>query len=428
MAQLDVTTLQILRERESYEKYHKIVPKGLLDKLTAAIITDYGRYFNSFKDHKQIDPPAFKSAFFGAYHPDLTDDQKIQYRQILDNCLTTPVDPAVRDNYIQNVIEQDYSAKMMEILQRYNDGEEVDVLRAIQSLAEEAEESLDRKVGYQFIDDDINELLTGENNNHGLKWRLQCLRDSMRPLVPGDFGIIAGRPDTGKTSFLASELTYLAAQVKDAFGEDRPIIWFNNEGPGKRIKPRLYQAALDLTLKEMIELSKKGELVKAYTKAVGDANRIKIMDIHSFWNWEVQEVIKKARPAVIVYDMIDNIKFAGQAGARTDQVLEAMYGWAREACVKYDAIGLATSQISNEGDGLLFPTLGMLKDSKTGKQGACDFQIMIGRSNDFNAEFTRGIGIVKNKLRVEGKPGDPRAEVIFDGVRCRYKDAISGGV
>jgi replicative DNA helicase len=150
------------------------------------------------------------------------------------------------------------------------------------------------------------------------------------------------------------------------------------------------------------------------------------MDIHDFWNYEVEEVIKKYNPALIVYDMIDNIKFAGQnAGARTDQVLESMYGWARKACVKYDAIGICTSQISNEGDGLLFPTMGMLKDSKTGKQGACDFQIMIGRSNDFNSEHTRGIGIVKNKLRVDGKPGDPRAEVIFDGNRSRYRDAIN---
>ena len=175
----------------------------------------------------------------------------------------------------------------------------------------------------------------------------------------------------------------------------------------------------------MIELNGQGGLVPAYLKALGGLDRIKIMDIHGFWNYEIEEVIKKERPALTVYDMIDNIKFAGaNAGARTDQALEGMYGWAREAMVKYDGVGVCTSQISNEGDGLLFPTMGMLKDSKTGKQGACDFQIMIGRSNDFNSEHTRGIGIVKNKLRVEGKPGDPRAEVIFDGNRSRYRDAI----
>jgi replicative DNA helicase len=59
----------------------------------------------------------------------------------------------------------------------------------------------------------------------------------------------------------------------------------------------------------------------------------------------------------------------------------------------------------------------------TGKQGAVDFQIMIGRSNDFNSESLRGIGVVKNKLRVPGQPGDPRAEVFFDGNGARYMDA-----
>jgi replicative DNA helicase len=426
MSSLDVTTLQILRDRESYDKYHAIVPHGLLDGLTAAILKDYGRYFTEHKAHKTIDQEAFKSAFFGSYHPKLTEEQKIQYRAVLANCLGSAVDPVVRDNYICRVVEQDYTSRMVELLRIYNEGGDINILREITKLAEEAETDLDRKIEHKFIEDDIGELLKSDENHTGLSWRLSCLSEHMRPMIAGDFGIVAGRPDTGKTSFLASELTYLAPQIREAFKADRPAIWFNNEGPGKRIKPRLYQAALDISITQMIDLHKKGKLVQAYKEAIDGVDRIKIMDIHDFWNYEVEEVIKKYNPALIVYDMIDNIKFAGQnAGARTDQVLESMYGWARKACVKYDAIGICTSQISNEGDGLLFPTMGMLKDSKTGKQGACDFQIMIGRSNDFNSEHTRGIGIVKNKLRVDGKPGDPRAEVIFDGNRSRYRDAIN---
>lgn len=425
MSSLDVTALQILRTREDYEKYHRVIPEALLDIQTAAILKDYGRYYKDHKEHKRIDSNAFKSAFFGAYHPKLNDDQRIQYRGILDTCLIPDVDPIIKSNFITRVVEQDYASQMVELLRQYSDGEDVDILRQINQLAERAEGDLDRKTSATFIEDDIGSLLSVDEKQTGLNWRLQCLHDSMRPMIPGDFGIVAGRPDSGKTSFLASELTWLAHQIPEAFGEDRPIIWFNNEGPGRRIKPRLYQAALDLSIRQMIELNAQGGLVPAYLKAMGGIDRIKIMDIHGFWNYEIEEVIKKERPAVTVYDMIDNIKFAGaNSGARTDQALEGMYGWAREAMVKHDGVGICTSQISNEGDGLLFPTMGMLKDSKTGKQGACDFQIMIGRSNDFNSESTRGIGIVKNKLRVEGKPGDPRAEVIFDGNRSRYRDAI----
>ena len=425
MSSLDVTTLQILRDKESYEKYQKLVPEGLLDPVTSIFLSDYGRYFKEHKGHKSIDSNACKAACWGTYHPKLDDERRAQYRKVIETCLEADVEQVVRDNYITRILEQDYSSQMIELLRQYNEGDDINIIREINQLAERAETDLDKKIEHRFIDDPIGDLLKNDEHQKGLSWRLSCLHEHMRPMIGGDFGIVAGRPDTGKTSFLASELTWLAPQIPEAFDEDRPVIWFNNEGPGKRIKPRLYQAALDIGIQAMIELNKQGKLIDAYVKAVGAIDRIKIMDVHGFWNYEVEEVIKKERPALIVYDMIDNIKFAGgNAGSRTDQVLEGMYGWAREACVKYDAIGMCTSQISNEGDGMLFPTMGMLKDSKTGKQGACDFQIMIGRSNDFNAEHTRGIGIVKNKLRVDGKTGDPRAEVIFDGNHSRYRDAI----
>ena len=69
-----------------------------------------------------------------------------------------------------------------------------------------------------------------------------------------------------------------------------------------------------------------------------------------------------------------------------------------------------------------FPTLGMLKDSKTGKQGACDFQLMIGASNDPNLSGLRYLSLPKNKLRREGTPGDPRATVNFKPQVARFDD------
>ena len=78
-----------------------------------------------------------------------------------------------------------------------------------------------------------------------------------------------------------------------------------------------------------------------------------------------------------------------------------------------------TSQISADGDGLAYPTLPMLKDSKTGKQGAADFILTMGASNDPLLGNTRFIGATKNKLNREGAPRDPRCEVVFDAQRGR---------
>jgi replicative DNA helicase len=123
--------------------------------------------------------------------------------------------------------------------------------------------------------------------------------------------------------------------------------------------------------------------------------------------------------------MIDNVR-GFNVGGDAHHRLEEMYKWARECAVKYDCVILATSQISAEGDGQQFPTLGMLKDSKTGKQGACDFQLMIGAVNDSNLEGVRWLSLPKNKLRREGASGDPKAEVRYLPQIARYKDTPLG--
>jgi replicative DNA helicase len=423
---IDLTCLRILREREDFNRLRKIVPAALLDPATDTILTDYGRYFKENPGEKTIDFDAFKSMFFGFWHPKLSPEQAIHYSNVLKQAIRESVPDSVRQNFVSNIVEQDYAAKMAELLTQYNDGGDINITRAISKLVDQAEQDLERKTEIKFVDDDIGDLLTAGESAPGIRWRLRCLQESIRPMLPGDFGLVAGRPDTGKTTFLTDNLTYMAPQIVDMFPDRKEpyILWLNNEGPGRRIKPRLYQSALGLSIPECVAMHKEGKLVKAYTKSVGALNRIRIIDIHGWTHYDVEEVIKQTRPCIIVFDMIDNIKFAGMAqGSRTDQALEAMYQEAREWCVKYDAIGLATSQISNDGDGLLFPTLSMLKDSKTGKQGAVDFQIMIGRSNDFNSESLRGISLPKNKLRIPGMPGDPRAEVFFDGNGARYMDA-----
>src|SRR5690606_26278160 len=238
---------------------------------------------------------------------------------------------------------------------------------------------------------------------------------------PGDFGCIAMRPDAGKATLLTSELTFMAPQCPDG----RPVFWFNNEGPGRRIVGRLWQSALDATFEDLAHMRTKGELRSAYASAVGGSDRVKVLDIHDAHSSEIEDIIRKHRPYIIVLDMIDNIRFAGVAnngGQRTDQLLEAMYQWARVLGVKYDCIVLCTSQISAEGEGLTRPLMSMLKDSKTGKQGAVDFLLMGGKSNDPLMANSRWINLPKNKLARTGKPGDPYGyEVILDTHRGRYR-------
>lgn len=408
-----------MRVRKEFFKLRSIIPKANLDPKTVAIIDDYGKYFEKHPNHEEVDLINFLPRF-QAWHPTMKPEQFNEYKAVLVHA-NQPADADTRTNIMQELSELELMTTLANLAAKFEDGDLPDAFQAVATAADAYRKRLGLKA-LQYIDTPIGELLQDEFDNSGLTWRLSCLNESMRGLRPGDFGIVAGRPDKGKTTFLTSEITNFAKQLPP----DRNIVWLNNEGPGKRIIPRLYQSALNMSMDELKQAHSEGKAESLYRDAVGGRlDKIRIIDIHGCSTGHVETILDESNPGVIVYDMIDNIRGFGDQ-PRTDLVLEEMYKWARERSVKYDCVGIATSQISNDGDGLQFPTLGMLKDSKTGKQGACDFQLMIGASNDPGLAASRFIGLPKNKLRRPDGPGDPRTEVVFDGIRARYKDVPIG--
>lgn len=415
---IDVQLLRILKVRKDYKNLVGSIPETATEPQTKAILEDFGDYFDSFPDHNVIDFTVFIPRF-KRRHPTLTPEQWAMYLGIIRQ-IQLDADAGTRAGILTEMHELAFGARIARIASDFVEGElDTDLLTEITLASDRFK--LDSGIkSVDYIQDDIADLLAYEINDEGLRWRLDCLNRSMRGLRPGDFGIIAGRPDKGKTTFIADQITYFASQLPEA----RNVLWLNNEGKGQRIVPRLYQAALGLKVSEMIVLSNAKKLVPAYRSAIGGRlDKIRIFDIHNMHVGQVEMILENNNPGVVVFDMIDHIRGFGDM-PRTDLILEEMYKWARERAVKYDSINLATSQISNEGDGLQFPTLGMLKDSKTGKQGACDFQMMIGASNDPNLQHSRFIGLPKNKLRREGAPGDPKAEVMFKGDIARYEETL----
>lgn len=416
---IDIVLLRIMKYQKEYKQLYGSIPFGTLDTKTKAILDDFGKYFEKFPNHKKIDLQVFLPRF-KQWHGTMDEEVLATYIGILKNTIPD-ADDETKNGIITDLYEADAAMKIANLCDDYNSGElSTPLPDLISTVLDNYKLNIGAKAS-NWNDTDIGELLQEDLNNEGINWRLKCLRESMRPLRGGDFGIIAGRPDKGKTTFLASEVTYMASQL----AEDRNILWLNNEGLSGRIVKRIYQAALGVTITELVELNEQAKLKRMYEEAVGRLDRIRVFDIHGMHIGQVEAIIEQNDAGVILYDMIDNIKGFG-SDARTDLMLEHMYQWARERSVKYDAVGLATSQISADGDGLQFPTLSMLKDSKTGKQGACDFQLMIGAVNDTNLQYSRYLSLPKNKLRRDGGISDPQCEVQFKPTISRYEDVSYG--
>ena len=235
------------------------------------------------------------------------------------------------------------------------------------------------------IEMDLEKLYDSQVATPGLRWRVNWLNQALGSLRKGDFGFIFARPETGKTTFLASEITHMVSQTQ---GE---VLWFNNEEQGNKVAIRCYQAALGLPQEFLFDNRERRQ--REYERATG--NRIKILDFEDSNNKvRIENILKTSNPALIIFDQIDKIK--GFKGERNDLELKAIYQWAREIAKTYAPV-IAVSQASGEAEGKLFLTMDMVDGSKTAKQGEADWILGIGKEQD-NTSRTRFFNIVKNKL------------------------------
>lgn len=219
----------------------------------------------------------------------------------------------------------------------------------------------------------------------GLRWRVDWLNKALGSLRKGDFGFIFARPETGKTTFLASEITHMVSQT------DGEVLWFNNEEQGNKVAIRVFQAALGLPTNFLFDQRERHQ--REYDRITG--NRIRIFDFEDSNNRaRIEAILKESNPALIIFDQIDKIR--GFKGERNDLELKQIYQWAREVAKEYAPV-IAVSQASGEAEGKLFLTMDMVDGSKTAKQGEADWILGIGKEQD-NTSRTRFFNISKNKL------------------------------
>jgi replicative DNA helicase len=231
----------------------------------------------------------------------------------------------------------------------------------------------------------LKDLYTTQVATPGLRWRLKFLNQSLGSLRKGDFGFIFARPETGKTTFLASEITYMAQQT------DGDILWFCNEEQGNKVGIRTFQAALGLQLDVLWSDMERHQAI--YDSRIQD--RIKIFHTEDSSNaHHIEQIIKEHNPALILFDQLDKVK--GFKAERKDLELAAGYQWGREIAKTYAPV-IGVSQASGEAEGKLWLSMDMIDGSKTGKAAEADWILGIGKDSD-NTSRSRYFSICKNKL------------------------------
>lgn len=267
-----------------------------------------------------------------------------------------------------------------------------------------------------FVTDDLETLYNETWASPGLRWRLDSLNKRLGSLRKGDFGFIFARPETGKTTFLASEISYMASQLSPESG---PVLWFNNEEQGKKVKIRVFQAALGYDLPSLMS-NRVGNTQQYRDITYG---KISIVDRAEIHKNRVEQMCKELRPSLLIFDQIDKVK--GFNADREDLRLGAIYIWARELAKNYcPTIGIC--QADGTAEGVKWLTMDHVANAKTSKQAEADFIIGIGCIHDPVFERVRFVNISKNKLQGD-EDTDPklrhgRFECLIRPEIARYED------
>lgn len=399
---IELALLQGLGNRDNFNKYRFLLNPKTLSIQSLTLLKDYEVYFDTF-DHSQIDPNTFVTFFFNTRHPYLDEKTIQEYKEIFN-----------RLENIDNKQEIDVIFKGFEQQEFYHElKRNLDNNLDINELQSKVQEFL-IKLPSKDVDDedmDIKHALEQTTRENGLNWRCQALRNIFKGgLILGDFGIIAGFVGSGKTSFMASESSYMAQQLKD---EER-IYWLSNEGDRSSILPRLYSATLNATEDKLRQFPEKAQ--EKYIKLMkGDKNRVIIKNIQGWSAKNIEELILQKKPKLVIIDLLDHVNGFDKYSSKESsfEKYNKLYQWAREMATKHCPI-LGVSQLNGEGEDNMYPKMSQLRGSRVDKQAAATFQLGIGQL--IGDEDTRYLSITKEKMGI----GEWKAQVRFDRLRSRF--------
>jgi len=210
----ELSLIKLLLNKYTYNKYIKVVDiksiKNTYPELGYLYETLNKLHTSTEGDFSLSD----LQLFFYKVYPDV---DKTPYNALFDRLYEDNTNAAVVEQVLEEMLLRKRTMELSElafaVASGKGDASKIDEWYSFKE--KKALSSLRR------VSDSLGELLDAAYKEQGLRWRLQALNTSLGSLREGDFGFIFARPETGKTTFLASEIAFFLTQAQ------RPILWFN---------------------------------------------------------------------------------------------------------------------------------------------------------------------------------------------------------
>jgi hypothetical protein len=407
--------LDILKDKAHYDRFVSYVKESVVPAEVYNLVKDMGVYFDKYSV-SEID----WEDFIPWYKLTRASSLSKAKHEIIDKLFEQldDVDESSRQRTIEMLIEKDAAMRMADHLLAVSEGDETKEVLDIDSMMSDFK----KEIAFAADDDPaikVDEDFFKDDAGDGLEWRLEELNISAGSLMKGNFVVVAAYVHTGKTTFLASEASYMAAQLPD----DRPVLWLQNEEVGRVVLQKIQQAALGWTYADLVRSPI--ATLTALKKVWGEdaVNKIKLVEIQGQTPEKIEGLCEKYNPGLIIFDQLYNVEGFKKAFSDVDQQKQ-LFHWARQIAAKYAPV-ITTHQADGEAAGQLYPDLARMYNSRVSVQGAADLIITIGACSDgTKPPDTRGLFVAKNKLRAGKRRIEAerhgKYEVSIDGERGRY--------
>lgn len=404
--------LRLLLSRSLYNKHSSLIDRAALKETHRQLAFVYSTvdHLHAAVSDRDLSVDEVETMFWAEY-PDAAHDL---YDGIFKDLRAVDVSEEVGGVVLQQMALKNASIRLADASYELSQGR--GSLEEVQRLTAALSENTDiHEEQFVSVSTNLEQLVSSVVSKPGLRWRLNCLNVSLGSLRKGDFGFIFARPESGKTTFLASEVSGMVDQAES------PILWFNYEEQGEKVMLRIAQAYFGITLTELLGNIK--HYRKLFDEKVG--KKLVLVDGATTSNSSIERTIHSVQPSLIVLDQVDKVK--GFKADRDDLVQGAIYQWARELAKEYAPV-VGASQADGTAEGQKWLTMAHVANAKTAKQAEADWILGMGKTHEETSEYIRYFNISKNKLMGD-KDSIPhlrhaRFETLIQPDVARFKDIV----
>lgn len=396
--QVELTLLKALSTKYNYDKYIELVDKERLMQDTSVLLNDFGKYYDRYPEHKEIDYTTFYAHFAQDWHKKDLDNEDIKY----------------------------YRETVVPALEKHADDDTQTVLLALESreVTQLISESLEKDLDVDFIKSTLENYVKQHDNiygnesdiftptsidlgdsdqSNGIPWFLASLQRGLGSLTGGQFIAVAGDSNTGKSCFVISQAVHTVKWIKKN-KIDRPVLYLTSEDTESDLMSRffsnLYAGHINGGFEEII--TRREEVQDSFIQNFPNEALLAARIGGPKDMFKIKNYVERYNPCLIIVDMLDCLSNSQEQGD-----LGLLYQQFRTiANAGYPIIGTTQSgntsyqYFDKESNEMITKYREHLTDkdmanSKSSKQGAVYCSIMIGKSN--SGEFVRHINTTKKK-------------------------------